>query len=140
MNNEEIARDLFRAFASGDKDTVLRLCSPDLEARQNDGELIALEPLLEFALAVHGLVENFRYEDAVRAATSTGFVEEHMVRGKLPDDSQLSLPVCVVADVSNGKVTHLREYFDSAAAAGLVAALSELAGKGDNSSANAQEI
>ena len=124
MQNEELARTLFEAFESGDAEAVRNLCAPDFEARQNDGPVITLEPLLEFALAVLKVVQNFRYEDAVRSGTSSGFVEEHSVRGILPDGSDLNLRVCVVADVRDGRVANVREYFDSAAAAGLISALS----------------
>ncbi len=124
MQNEELARTLFEAFENGDAEAVRSLCAPDFEARQNDGPVITLEPLLEFALAVLKVVQNFRYEDAVRSGTSSGFVEEHSVRGILPDGSDLNLRVCVVADVRDGRVANVREYFDSAAAAGLISALS----------------
>ncbi|MBT8114877.1 MAG: nuclear transport factor 2 family protein [Arenicella sp.] len=124
MNNEQLAEALFDAFAAGDADKVRQLCAPDFEAHQNNGELITLEPLLQFALAVYGVVSNFRYDQAVRSATDSGFVEEHQVRGTLPDGSELDLAVCVVAEVSDGKVTRIREYFDTADAAGLVEALS----------------
>ncbi len=83
-----------------------------------------LETLLGFARAVLHVVADFRYEDPVRSATATGFVEEHSVRGTLPDASDLDLRVCVVADVRDGKVSDLREYIDGVAAAGLVRALS----------------
>lgn len=124
MSNEKLAEALFDAFANADAEAVRQICSPELEARQNDGELIMLEPLIAFSLAVHGVVKNFRYEEAVRSATGGGFVEEHLVRGTLPDGSELRLPVCVVANVRDGEVTHIREYFDSASAAGLIQALS----------------
>lgn len=124
MDNTELAEKLFKAFARGDADGVRRLCSPDMQARQNNGPAMNLDALLEFALAVNRVVKDFRYEDAVRSATETGFVEEHSVRGTLPDGSELNLAVCVVADVRNGKLTDLREYLDFAAAAGLVEALS----------------
>ncbi len=123
MRNEELARALFEAFEKGDADSVRELCSEDFEGRQNDGPAITLEPLLEFALAVVGVVKDFRYANAVRSATPTGFVEEHSVRGTLPDGSDLDIRVCVVADVHDGKVSNIREYFDRAAAAGLIKAL-----------------
>jgi len=84
---------------------------------------MSLESLLKFNRMVGKAVTGFRYEDAVRSATGTGFVEEHAVRGTLPDGKPLELAVCVVADVKDGKVTFVREYVDSAASAGLVAAL-----------------
>ena len=83
-----------------------------------------LDTLIGFSMAVLGVVENFRYEEAVRSATETGFVEEHVVRGTLPDGSEMNLAVCVVGEVVDGKIVRLREYVDSAAAQGLIKALS----------------
>ena len=122
MNNTEICKALFAAFTDGDEERVRSLCAPDLQAEQN-GRPMDLETLLQFSRAVQAVVTDFRYEDAKRSATDTGFVEEHSVRGVLPDGSTLDLAVCVVADVRDGKVCNLREYLDGAAAAGLAAAL-----------------
>ena len=123
MGNAEIAKALFEAFAAKDDQAVRSLCAPDLRARQNNGAPMDLETLLTFNRAVHAVVKDFRYADAIRAATATGFVEEHAVRGTLPGGQTLDLAVCVVADVRDGKITELREYVDTAAAADLIAAL-----------------
>lgn len=123
MNNAAIAAALFEALALQDDRKVRALCSPGLQVRQNGGAPMSLESLLKFNALVHRAVSGFRYEDAVRAATVTGFVEEHAVRGTTRSGCSLELAVCVVAEVSEGKVTLVREYFDSAAAAPLTAAL-----------------
>lgn len=123
MNKTETCKALFEAFATGDETRVRALCTPDLRARQNNNPPMDLDTLLGFSQSVLRVVDNFRYEDARRSATATGFVEEHNVRGTLPDGSTLDLAVCVVADVRDGKVCDLREYLDVAAAAGLVTAL-----------------
>lgn len=123
MNHAEIASALFAALAANDDQAVRALCAPDLRVRQNKGAPMDLETLLRFNGAVHRAVTDFRYEDAVRSATSTGFVEEHAVRGALPDGTSIDLAVCVVATISAGKVTDVREYFDTGAAAALIAAL-----------------
>jgi ketosteroid isomerase-like protein len=125
MSPTETAEALFAAFASSDADRVRSLCAPDLKARQNNGPLLDLETLLAFSGSVNQVVSDFRYEEPIRSATDTGFVEEHYVRGTLPDGSALDLAVCVVVDLRDGKVVSLREYVDAAAAAGLLAALSE---------------
>ena len=124
MDNTVLCEKLFAAFSSGDADGVRQLCAADLEASQNGGAPMNLDTLLHFTFAVLGVVKNFRYEDAKRSATETGFVEEHAVRGTLPDGSEMELTVCVVGEVEGGKISKLREYVDSAAAAGLIAALS----------------
>jgi ketosteroid isomerase-like protein len=123
MDNSEIAAALFGAFAKRDDQTVRNLCSPDLHARQNNGKPMDVATLLAFSAAVTGVVKDFRYCDPVRSATNTGFVEEHAVRGTLSSGKTFDLAICVVADVNDGKITDMREYFDTAAAAGLIAAL-----------------
>lgn len=124
MNNTQLCEALFAAFSQGNEERIRTLCTPDMQARQNNNPPMDLESLLEFSRSVLRVVGNFRYEDARRSETATGFVEEHSVRGVLPDGSDLDLAVCVVADVRDGKVCYLREYLDISAAAGLVAALS----------------
>ncbi|RZV35141.1 MAG: nuclear transport factor 2 family protein [Sphingomonadaceae bacterium] len=124
MNDHVVlAARLFAAFESGDLDAARDLCAPGFRGTQNGGPAMDLETLLKFSAAVSAAVEDFRYEAAVREATATGFVEEHAVRGTLPDGSQLDLAVCVVGDVRNGKISALREYLDSARAAGLLEAI-----------------
>jgi len=124
MDNTELCEALFAAFADGDEGLVRALCASDMQARQNNAPPMDLDALLEFSGSVHRVVKNFRYVDAKRSATATGFVEEHSVCGTLPDGSELNVAVCVVADIHNGKVCALREYLDLSAAAGLIAALS----------------
>ena len=123
MDNAEIAKQLFAALAAQDEAAVRRLCAPDMRVRQNNGRPMSLDSLLKFNRKVGAAVTGFRYEDAVRAATETGFVEEHAVSGTLPDGTALDLAVCVVATVKDGRVTDVREYLNSAASIGLAAAL-----------------
>jgi len=123
MNNEEIAAALFTAFEDGDMETVRTLCASDFKARQNLNPELNIDTLIQFSQAVSAVVKDFRYEEVRRAATATGFVEEHMVRGRLEDGSELNIAACVVADIEDGKIRSIREYLDSAAAAGLIKAL-----------------
>ena len=124
MENNEIAEVLFRAFESGDAETVRSLCRADMKTIQNLNPPMDLETLLEFASAVNKVVPDLHYADVKRSATDTGFVEEHSVLGTLPDGSELRIAACVVGDVSEGKISSLREYLDTSAAEGLFKALS----------------
>ena len=123
MGNDEIARALFAALAGGDEDLVRTLCAADMTATQNHGQVMGIDALIQFNSAVQRLVKDFHYDEAVRSTTDTGFVEEHKVRGTLPDGSEMNLAACVVGRVEDSKVTQLREYVDSARAAGLLKAL-----------------
>ena len=124
MTPVELSAALFHAFENEDFATVKQLCSADLQATQNNGPAMNLETLIGFTIAVLAVVKEFRYENSIRSETASGFVEEHLVRGTLPDGSELMLATCVVGEVKNGRITQLREYVDSAAAQGLIAALS----------------
>jgi limonene-1,2-epoxide hydrolase len=94
-----------------------------MKANQNAGPALDLDTVLHFAVAVQNAAPDFRYEEVIRSATDTGFVEEHRVRGTFNDGSEIDLTVCIVGEVEDGKITLLREYFDPAGAAALAAAL-----------------
>ena len=121
--NSTVAEQFFAAAAQGDAGRLRALCAPGFQARQNGGPPADVEALIAVSAAIRAAVPDFRYENAVRSATASGFVEEHDVRGTLPDGTGFQLAVCVVGEVAEGKVTALREYLDTAAAAGLGKAL-----------------
>ena len=121
--NTATARAMFDAFQAGDIAAAGALLADDFQGTQNGGPAMNREMLLGFLGAVHAKVDNFRYEEIVCETTATGFVEEHAVRADLPGGEVLDLTLCVVGEVTDGKVTALREYVDSAAAAGLAKAL-----------------
>lgn len=127
MTPTQIAENLFAAFQNGDLEAAKALCADDFRGSQNGGPAMDRDTLLKFTGAVNAVVPDFRYEEAIRSATETGFIEEHRVRGTLPDGEQLDLTVCVVGEVVDGKIIVLREYADTAAAAGLLRALSAAA-------------
>ena len=120
----QLAEEFFAALQGKDLARARDLCAADFAGSQNGGPAMDRETLIKFTAAVHGVVPDFRYASAVRAATATGFVEEHDVLGTLPDGSTMKLAVCVVADVADGRITCIREYLDTGAAAGLLKALS----------------
>lgn len=122
-DNTKLARALFDNLQANALDEVRALCSPDFKGSQNGGPGMDIDTLLAFTGAVHAKVDGFRYEDIVCAGTETGFVEEHTVRGVLPDGDEINLRLCVIGVVESGKITQLREYLDSAGAAGLAKAL-----------------
>lgn len=122
-SHTDIARGLFDAFQAGDRESAGALLAEDFSGSQNGGPTMDRDVVLGFASAVKAKVPDFRYEDIVCTATADGFVEEHTVRGTLPGGDRLDLRLCVVASVADGKVSTLREYLDSAGAAGLAKAL-----------------
>lgn len=123
MTNTDIAAAFFSALAAEDEQALRAICSYDVKPQQNGGPPLTLDTLLGFAKAVHSVVADFRYAEVVRSETSSGFVQEHVIRGALPNGKEVALAVCVVGDVQNGKITSVREYFDSASAADVLGAM-----------------
>ncbi len=121
--NSALAEAFFAAVARGDAERARALCAPGFQASQNGGPAVDVEALVALGAAIRAVAPNFRYENAVRSETATGFVEEHEVRGTLPDGTPFQVAVCVVARVVDGKIAAVNEYLDIAAAAGLSKAL-----------------
>ncbi|MEM1148211.1 MAG: nuclear transport factor 2 family protein [Pseudomonadota bacterium] len=114
---------LFDAFATADANAVRSLCHEDLVAVQNNNAPMSLETLIRFAEAVHAIVPDFQYANPRRSVTETGFVEEHDVQGTLPNGERINVAVCLVAEISDGRIIALREYFDPSQARNLTKAL-----------------
>ena len=123
MSNAELARKLFDALEGGDNEAARALCSAGCEMSQNGGAPVGIEAMLGFSDAIGRVVANRRYVDFVTRETSDGFVEEHDFVATLLDGTELRAAVCVVASVTGGKVTSLREYVDTRAMTPLLKAL-----------------
>jgi len=120
----EICRRFFAALEINDIEAARGLCADGFSGSQNGGPAMDVCTLMQFTSAVHAVVSDFRYEEAVCMPTSNGFVEEHNVCGTLPGGDTFTLVLCVIGEVSDGKITKLREYVDTGAAASLLKALS----------------
>lgn len=123
MRATDLAAALFQAFERGDADAVRQLCATDLVAVQNLRNEMTLDELIHFTGAVLSAVSSFRYVDAIRTETSTGFVEEHGVEVGLTDGTTVTFAACVVGEVRDGHIVALRETVDGAGAAPLLRAL-----------------
>ena len=123
MDNAKIASLFFTSLEVADLETARSLCADTFQGTQNGGAPMDAETLMGFTALVHKVVPDFRYENPVRQATDTGFIEEHDVCGTLPDGAPFKLILCVVGEIEDGKITRLREYVDTGAAAGLLKAL-----------------
>ena len=58
------------------------------------------------------------YADRRLEVFAGGFVQQHVLQGtRRHDGMRLELPACIVCAVTNGRITRLDEYFDSATVA-----------------------
>jgi ketosteroid isomerase-like protein len=117
----EVADRLFTAIERGDLEAVRSIYSPDVKIwHNNDGVTQTREQNLA---VLKWLIENVAdrgYTDARRQQTPTGFVQQHVMRGKLKASGrEFSLPACIICTVEGGRITRLDEYLDSAHIAAL---------------------
>ena len=124
MNEREIlelADRFFAAIPKGDLETVRAIYAPDARIWHNNDQVTQD---VEQNLAVLGWVTKniagLRYEDVRRQATPSGFVQQHVLRGTAPSGAPLEIPACILCTVSNGRITRLDEYLDSAHIAALL--------------------
>lgn len=123
MDNEKLCRLFFTSLEVTDHETIKNLCADTFAATQNGGPAIDVDALIGFNAHVHNVVPDFHYSDAICKVTDNGFVEEHSVRGTLPDGAGFEFKVCLVGEVADGKITTMREYADTGAAAAFLAAI-----------------
>ena len=64
-------------------------------------------------------VTDLRYEEVRRLRTPEGFVQQHVLRAKALDGSEVTIPACLIGTVRDGRIVRLEEYIDSAHVAPL---------------------
>jgi uncharacterized protein len=110
----QTAEKLFRAIENGDIDAIRNIYTPETKIwHNNDGIAQSVEQNLAVLKWVVSNIENVKYTEVRRQPTLTGFVQQHVLRGRFKD-KDIALPACIVATVEDGHITRLDEYLDSA--------------------------
>ena len=117
----QVADRLFKAIERGDVDAVRSIYSPDCKVwHNNDGLNQSADENLRVLKWVVDNVDERSYTEIRRQPTPTGFVQQHVMRGRLKSSGkQFALPACIVCIVDDGRITRLDEYLDSAHVAAL---------------------
>ncbi|HXX47132.1 MAG TPA: nuclear transport factor 2 family protein [Myxococcota bacterium] len=111
----EVAEKLFAAIPRGDLEAVRALYAPDAAIWHNhDGVTQDAPSNLRVLDWVVRNIHELRYEEIRRQATPTGFVQQHVLRGRGPSGKPVEIAACIVCAVSGGRITRLDEYLDSA--------------------------
>jgi ketosteroid isomerase-like protein len=113
---DAVASRLFAAVERGDLDAVSALYAPEVEIWHNvTGRSQTREQNLSLLRSFIERVRERRYEVTARELFPGGFVQRHVLHGRLASGERIAAPVCIVIHVSNGKITRIFEYLDSAA-------------------------
>lgn len=121
----ETGERFFKAIEKGDIETVRNIYHPNVEIWHNTDGLDrrktgqSREENVALLKALTKIVKDWEYDVWYREVTETGFVQQHVLRGELPNGEMLALPVCIIFQISDGQITRLDEYFDSAMSAPL---------------------
>jgi len=116
---ETAASEFFAAIERGDLDAVRELYSPRVEVWHNvTGRSQTREENLALLRYFTGRVSELRYEVLAREFFEGGFVQRHILHGKLESGDLIAAPVCLVVYVSTDGIRRLFEYLDPAAVRG----------------------
>jgi len=110
----QTADKLFHAIENGDVEAIRNIYSADTKIwHNNDNIAQSVEQNLAVLKWVITNIKGLKYTEVRRQPTPSGFVQQHVLRGRFKD-KELALPACIVATVEGGKITRLDEYLDSA--------------------------
>ena len=117
----ETADRLFKSIEHGNLAAVREVYAPDAKIwHNNDGVTQTVDQNLAVLGWVVANISEIAYTEIRRQPTPTGFVQQHVMRGKLKSSGrEFSLPACIICEVVNGRITRLDEYLDSAHTASL---------------------
>src|SRR5262245_15548060 len=110
-----VASDLFAAIERGDLEAVRGLYAENVEIWHNvTGKTQTRDEHLRLLEFFTVRVPDRRYEVLGRDFFPGGFVQRHILHGKLASGELIASPVCIVIYVSRGKIERLFEYLDPA--------------------------
>ena len=112
---DTVATNLFHAIEVGDVDTIRSIYSPDVVIWHNfDQRTQTLDENLKVLRWMVANVSDRRYTDIRRAVLDDGFVQQHVLTGIAPSGARLDVPAMMRVWVSDGCITRIDEYLDSA--------------------------
>ena len=71
---------------------------------------------------LHRAVSGLRYDVVRRAVTDDGVIQQHVLRGSLPNGAEVALHAAMYLQVRDGHITRIEEYLDSAQRSAIRAA------------------
>ena len=117
---DTLASRFFAAIERGDLAAVRALYAPEAGIWHNvTGKTQTREENLALLRYFTGRVSELRYEVLARELFEGGFVQRHILHGRLASGQRIAAPVCLVVHVSHGRIERLFEYLDPASVRGV---------------------
>ena len=129
LASEELVAAFFTALEAGDIETLREIYAPDAVIWHND-DLIEqpVEENLKVLQGLHRVVSGLRYDVIRRVAAPDGVLQQHVLRGQLPNGAEVELHAAMYLQVRDGHITRIEEYLDSGKRAAIKAAREAVAG------------
>jgi ketosteroid isomerase-like protein len=110
-----VADRFIAALNIADIDTVREIYAQDARIWHNfSGEEQTVEVNIKTLLWLHRVLQDVDYDVQRRYEIPDGFVQQHVLRGRLPSGEEFAMPACVLCRVVDGHIVELEEYIDSA--------------------------
>ncbi|MEQ9450215.1 MAG: nuclear transport factor 2 family protein [Pseudomonadales bacterium] len=119
----------FSAIEAGDMQTLRDIYHPDVVVWHNTDGLEkreqgqSREDNVALLTMLTARISDWKYDIWYREVTESGLVQQHTLRGKLPNGELFAIPVCIVLQIEDGRITRLDEYMDSVHTQPMVQAL-----------------
>ena len=128
--SEELVVAFFAALEAGDIETLREIYAPDAVIWHND-DLVEqpLEENLKVLAGLHRVVSGLRYDVTRRVPAPDGVLQQHVLRGTLPNGAAVELHAAMYLQVRDGRITRIEEYLDSGKRATIKAAREAAAGE-----------
>jgi ketosteroid isomerase-like protein len=129
--SEELVAAFFAALEAGDIETLREIYAPDAVIWHND-DLVEqpVEENLRVLAGLHRVVSGLRYDITRRVPAPDGVLQQHVLRGTLPNGADVELHAAMYLQVRGGRITRIEEYLDSGKRATIKAAREAAAGNG----------
>ena len=126
---EDTVNRFFAAIEAGDIEQVKAIYAPDCLIWHNDDLLEQpVEDNLKVLQGLHRAVSGLRYDIVRRVPAPDGVLQQHVLRGTLPDGTEVELHAAMYLQVRDGHITRIEEYLDSGKRASIRAAREAMSG------------
>jgi ketosteroid isomerase-like protein len=109
-----LAKRFVAAIMAKDIDTIRQCYAPDAKIWHNfDNIYQSVDENIRGVHWIHKVLAGVNYDVKRIQPFPGGYLQEHVLRGKLPNGEDFAMPACVVCTVRDGRITALDEYLDS---------------------------
>jgi ketosteroid isomerase-like protein len=117
---DDLATAFFSAIERADTEALRGIYSDDATIWHNFDQVDQHRDANLKVLAWIGRnIADLAYTDIRRVIIDGGFIQQHVLRGKAPNGTELEVPAMLRISCEDGKVTRVEEYLDTAQVAAL---------------------